>query len=89
MSREPFGYVDGPAAIRLVEGRTRFATITLEPKVGKTLPLFTASTPDEVTDVYRCNDCGASYFDVISQCDCMGEHSKQFTHYRAELRKVE
>lgn len=39
-TNEPMFYVKGDAAIRLLKGESRYATITTEPKPGDVLPLY-------------------------------------------------
>lgn len=38
--QKPMFFMDAKAAERLIRGYTRFATVTNEPKEGKTLPLY-------------------------------------------------
>lgn len=45
---EPMFYVDGNAAKRLLRGYTRFATMTVEPKSGLSLPLYIEPPPAPV-----------------------------------------
>lgn len=42
---EPMFYVSGDAAKRLLQGHTRFAAMTTEPKAGASLPLYIAPPP--------------------------------------------
>lgn len=58
---QPMFYVDGNAAKHLLRGYTRFATMTVEPKPGLSLPLYIApppaqpvAVPVELTVWYGC-----------------------------------
>lgn len=57
---QPMFYVDGNAAKRLLRGYTRFATMTVEPKPGLSLPLYIAPPPvpvvPDVAIPYPSND---------------------------------
>ena len=72
MDSEPMFYVDGEAAKRLLRGHTRFATMTTEPKPGKTLPLYIGPqrapvVPEECPAEIR--DLMASHSDALFNDD--------------------
>lgn len=48
LTNEPMFYVKGDAAIRLLKGESRFATITTEPKSGNILPLYIKQQAEQI-----------------------------------------
>ncbi|MDR9909382.1 hypothetical protein [Enterobacter hormaechei] len=62
----PMFYVDGEAAKRVIKGRTRFATITTEPKKGASLPLY-LSPPAPVVPILLPRINHPAQFDYAGQ----------------------
>lgn len=45
-------------------------------------------THAKTAELWECKGCGHLYSDQISGCDCMEEGHKEFTHYRAVLKRA-